>query len=212
MLTLSRLTFSYSGRAPYLIHDISLAVPKGAYLSITGENGCGKSTLMKLILGFLTPLSGSVTCRARRIGYVPQRSDEGNAAFPITVMEVMESYRHLLHIKDPNISMELLESMGAAGFSRALMGHLSGGQHQKVLLARALLGDPDLLILDEPSTGIDPESQKDIYRFLSRLNRDKGVTIIAVEHNLPAARAHSTMIAHMADGHIVSVIPLCHTL
>ncbi|MDR1765612.1 MAG: ATP-binding cassette domain-containing protein [Lachnospiraceae bacterium] len=94
-----------------------------------------------------------------------------------------------------------LAQVDLSGKKRALIGDLSGGQHQKVLLARALLGDPDLLILDEPSTGVDPSGQEEIYAFLKNLNDTRGLTILSVEHNLDAAIANSTKIFHMANGH-----------
>jgi zinc transport system ATP-binding protein len=87
-----------------------------------------------------------------------------------------------------------------SGFAGALMGTLSGGQSQKILIARALMGNPDLLILDEPSTGVDVGSQKEIYGFLKRINKEKGITIVSVEHNLDAAISNSTLIYHLTGG------------
>jgi len=87
-----------------------------------------------------------------------------------------------------------------SGFTDSLMGTLSGGQYQKILLARALMGDPDLLLLDEPSTGIDLNSQAEIYRILKKLNKENGITIVSVEHNLDAAISNSTLLYHLRDG------------
>ena len=200
MIQVDRLSFSYTGKAPYVLRDISLSIQNGEYLSIVGENGSGKSTLMRLLLGFLKPTRGALSVSAGRIGYVPQRADSLNSGFPITVFEMLNSYRRLLRIKDKRAVPTALGQVGMSGFSSALMGTLSGGQAQRILIARALMGNPDLLILDEPSTGVDAESQREIYALLNRLNREQGVTILAVEHNLKAALSNSTLIYHLSDG------------
>ena len=153
MLTIENLYFSYTGSAPWLLENVDFHLAGGEYISIVGNNGSGKSTLLKIILGFLKPVSGTVTRRARRIGYVPQRS-ASDASFPITVEEVIHSYGKLLHLKKIDVD-QVLSVTGMEGYKKQLMGSLSGGQHQKVLIARALMGSPDLLILDEPSTGVD---------------------------------------------------------
>ncbi len=200
MITAKNLYFSYTGLPPYVLNDISLTIGRGEYVSVVGENGCGKSTLMRLILGLLKPTRGEVSVRAERIGYVPQRSDVSGSGFPITVYELMDSYRRLLKVREKGSVMKNLERVGMAGFARRLTGTLSGGQAQKVLIARALTGGPDLLILDEPSTGVDIGSQREIYGFLKSLNRQKGVTVVSVEHNLTAAVENSTAIYHLRDG------------
>lgn len=153
MLDIENLYFSYTGREPWLLENISLHVPKGSYISIVGNNGSGKSTLLKLILHFLEPVKGTIRCEARRIGYVPQMPSRDHA-FPITVAEVIHSYGKLLHLKSISVK-DVLSVTGMEDYRGELMGNLSGGQHQKVLIARALMGSPDLLILDEPSTGVD---------------------------------------------------------
>lgn len=200
MITAENLTFSYTGAPPYLLNGVSLEIRDGEYVSVLGENGCGKSTLMKLILGFLKPTGGRIACGAKRVGYVPQRGDYSNAGFPITVREALDSYRRLLKIRDRGEVGRVLSLVGMEGRRNALMGTLSGGQGQKILIARALMGEPRLLLLDEPSTGVDVGSQREIYGFLKRLNRERGITILSVEHNLDAAIANSTLIYHLAAG------------
>ena len=199
MLTIDHLYFSYTGKEPWLLEDISLHVPKGSYISIVGSNGSGKSTLLKLILRFLTPTKGTIQCHARRIGYVPQMPGR-DQAFPITVREVIHSYGKLLHLKNFSVK-ETLAATGMEDYENELMGRLSGGQHQRVLIARALMGSPDLLILDEPSTGVDLTNQKEIYRELSRLNRESHLTVLAVEHNMEEAGKVSTSLYHVDRGH-----------
>jgi zinc transport system ATP-binding protein len=200
MIQAKKLFFSYTGAPPYVLDGIDLSIHTGEYISVVGENGCGKSTLMRLILKLLKPTSGTIATEAKRIGYVPQRNDFSNSNFPITVFEVLNSYRRLLNLKDRDIPAKNLGRVGMSAFSGALMGTLSGGQTQKILIARALIGDPDLLILDEPSTGVDIGSQKEIYGFLKEINRKNRITIVSVEHNLDAAVANSTLIYHLMSG------------
>lgn len=201
MITAENLSFSYTGTPPYVLDGINFEFKDGEYVSVVGENGCGKSTLMKLILKFLKPTRGSIATNAKRIGYVPQKSDGVNSGFPITVYEMLNSYRRLLKIKDKAIIKESIRQVGLSECSGALMGTLSGGQSQKALIARALIGSPDLILLDEPSTGVDIESQREIYALLKKLNTEKGITIVSVEHNFSAAVSNSTLIYHLDHGH-----------
>lgn len=204
MLKAEHLYFSYTGAPPYILEDLNLSVEEGAYISILGENGSGKSTLVRLLLGLLHPTRGSIDTGAKRVGYVAQKSDANNSQFPITVWEMLNAYRRLLGIKDGNAVINSLEQMHMADYTNALMGSLSGGQTQKILIARALMGSPRLLILDEPSSGIDIKGQKEIYTALRKLNRENGITILSVEHNLKAAMVNSTMIFHLekSRGHL----------
>lgn len=200
MIKIENLFFSYSGLPPYVLDGINLDIHNGEYISVVGENGSGKSTLIRLILKFIKPTSGNISTQTHKIGYVPQKKDFTNSNFPITVYEMLNSYRKLLKLKDKNIIAESLEQIGMSDYKDSLMGNLSGGQGQKILIARALMGNPDLLILDEPSTGVDLKSQKEIYSFLKKINKEKGITIVSVEHNLDAAISNSTLIYHMMDG------------
>jgi zinc transport system ATP-binding protein len=201
MINAQDLSFSYTGSRPFVLDNVTLDIKDGEYISVVGENGCGKSTLMKLILKFLKPTHGNISTQSKRIGYVPQKTDSSNGGFPITVYEMLNSYRKLLKIKGKDVIRENLRLVGLSDFSGALMGTLSGGQSQKALIARALMGSPDLLILDEPSTGVDAESQKEIYGLIKKLNTENGITIVSVEHNLQAAVSNSTLIYHLSAGH-----------
>ena len=200
MIKAENLAFSYTGSAPYVLNGINLEIKKGEYLSIIGSNGSGKSTLIQLILNFLKPTKGKIINNAKRMGYVPQRKDFGSSNFPITVYEALNSYRKIIKVKDSDVIYKSLEMVGMSEFSNALMGTLSGGQSQKILIARALMGEPELLLLDEPSTGIDSESQKEIYSLLKKMNTERKITIISVEHNLSAAISNSTLIYHLDGG------------
>lgn len=120
MLTIDHLYFSYTGKEPWLLEDISLQVPEGSYISIVGNNGSGKSTLLKLILGFLHSAKGTIRMNARRIGYVPQMPGR-DQAFPITVREVIHSYGKLLHLNSFSVK-ETLAATGMEDFEDVLMG------------------------------------------------------------------------------------------
>ena len=199
MLSVQNLTFRYDAYSKYILEDISFEVKRGEYVSIVGENGSGKSTLVRLLLGLLKPTTGEVQQRASSIGYVPQKKIN-LTHFPLTVFELLDSYRRVLKVKDRNSVYNMLEEVGLLGFEKKLAGELSGGQLQKLYIARALINNPELLILDEPSTGIDVKGQREIYAILKRLNQDSKITIISVDHNLNAAVANSTVIFHIANG------------
>lgn len=200
MIEIKNLFFSYTNSEQYVLKDINLTINNGEYVSILGENGCGKSTLVKLILKLLSPTKGSILNTGKNIGYVPQKSDFLNSQFPITVCEMLNCYRKILKIKDKNLVYESLERVNMGNFNDALIGTLSGGQRQKIFIARALMGTPDLLMLDEPSTGVDIKSQKEIYRLIKDLNKNNGITVISIEHNLNAAVANSSLIYHISNG------------
>lgn len=200
MIKITNLFFSYTKSLPYILNDINLNINDGEYLSVLGENGSGKSTLIKLMLNLLTPTKGIISNHAKNIGYVPQKSENTNSQFPITVNEMLNSYRKILKIKDRTVIMNSLEMVNMANFTDSLMGNLSGGQNQRILIARALMGNPDLLILDEPSTGVDINSQKEIYELIRNLNKNNGITVIAIEHNLNAAMKNSSLIFHLSNG------------
>lgn len=200
MITIEHLSFSFNGTQPMILEDINLKVDEGDYVSIIGDNGCGKTTLMRIILGFLKPTKGIIRIGTKEIGYVPQKNDFANSNFPITVFEMLDSYRRLLKIRDKSVIAKALKLVGMQEYAGTLMGSLSGGETQKILIARALMGEPKLLVLDEPSTGIDIDSQKEIYGLLKNMGIENRITIVAVEHNVEAVFANSTKIYHLQHG------------
>ncbi len=200
MIKIKNLIFSYTGIEPYILNKINLIITKGSYVSILGENGSAKSTLVKLILNLLIPLKGTISLDSKNIAYVPQRVDGFNTQFPITVYEILKCHTKILKQKKLSSIEDSLKAVGMESFKNCLIGDLSGGQQQKIFIARALLGNPELLILDEPSTGIDIQSQIEIYKIIKHLNVCAHITVLSVEHNLKAALDNSTHICEMGNG------------
>ncbi|MEG1003388.1 metal ABC transporter ATP-binding protein [Clostridium sp.] len=200
MINITNLTFSYTNKPPYLIDNVSLDIPKGAYVSVVGENGSCKTTLVKLILGLLKPTSGTIDVKANGIAYVPQKIESFNSQFPISVYEILKTHGKSIGVKNKNEINKALEKVNMLNFINTLIGNLSGGQQQRVFIARALMGNPELIILDEPSTGVDSKSQLSVYSLLHRLNVENGKTIISVEHNVSLALNYSTHIIEVISG------------
>jgi zinc transport system ATP-binding protein len=193
-----------------VLEGVNLDVEEGDFLGIVGPNGAGKTTMLKIIVGLIRPDAGDVRVFGREpwrlgelrslVGYVPQRH-EAERFFPITVYEVVALGRihrrwwtRKLRRKDREMIEKALEGMGMLEHSEKLFGELSGGQQQRVLLARALAQEPKLLVLDEPTSGVDQPSQENFYSLLSKLH-DMGMTIIMVSHDIGAITDRVTKIA-----------------
>ncbi|SIT82162.1 metal ABC transporter ATP-binding protein [Edaphobacillus lindanitolerans] len=193
------------------LEHVSLQVRKGEFWAVIGPNGSGKSTLIKLILGLIAPQTGQVqlfgkpvgTFRNKeRIGYVSQKSNAFNSAFPATVSEVVKSglvkktgmFRRYPEDADEKV-MRALDAVGMAEYAGRSIGRLSGGQQQRVFIARALISGPELLILDEPTVGIDREHMESFYDMLGRLNREKSIAILLVTHDVDTV---SELVTHVA--------------
>lgn len=200
LIKIDNLSFAYNKNTSPLLKDVNLDIPKGVYLSIVGENGSCKTTLIKLILGLLTPISGSITVNTDNIAYVPQRLDGFNSQFPISIYEILKIHAKSLKLDPKSSSIDVLEKVNMLKFKENLIGNLSGGQQQRVFIARALIGNPDLIILDEPSTGVDVKNQQEIYSLLSKINKEQGTTIISIEHNMDIALKYSTHILTINNG------------
>ena len=198
MIEIKNLYFSYTGDEPYTIKDLNLNIPGGKLISIIGENGSAKSTLVKLVVGLLKPLKGSITISSNNVAYVPQKMEGFNKQFPITVLEVYKIHLKALGLKDESLIDQALVDVSMSEYKHSLIGDLSGGQTQRIFIGRALLGNPEVMILDEPSTGMDLRSQKEVRSILKRL-REKEVTILTVEHNISAAIHNSDFIIRMGD-------------
>ncbi len=194
ILEVKNLSFEYSDAS--VLRDVSFAVQKGDFLGIIGPNGAGKSTLIKLILGLLPYKDGEILLhgtdiRARKpdVGYVSQRASSFNTGFPATVREVVTSglkkppFKRLTE-RDVKRVDECIAGVGMTEYADKLIGRLSGGQQQKTFIARALAGGSDVLILDEPTVGIDAMSVKEIMSLISGINK-RGTTIIMTSHDTP---------------------------
>lgn len=193
------------------LKDISLTIEEGDFLAIIGPNGSGKSTLLKIILGLLKPTKGEVLLFGKSvslfrekewIGYVSQKSNSFNTGFPATVEEVVKSglvkKAGLFHAYPKNTSEKVKQALGSVGmemFAKKNIGDLSGGQQQRVFIARALVSDPKVLILDEPTVGVDSKNVRSFYHMLSHLNREHQITIVLVTHDVDAV---SKSISHVA--------------
>jgi len=183
-----------------VLKNATFQILPGEYCAIIGPNGGGKTTLIRLLLGLEKPTSGSIRLFGipqnrfkewNRIGYVPQRSALVDASFPATVREVVGMGRYarrgvlgLESAEDIKAVEEAMELMGVSDLSGRLIGNLSGGQRQRVMIARALASNPEVLIVDEPNTGVDVESQHRFYELLRHLNRVKKVSILFITHDV----------------------------
>lgn len=206
-LKVENITLAYEGKA--VLNGLNFSLKKGDYLCIVGENGSGKSTLIKALLGLKKPAKGEIvldkdTRKNSRIGYLPQQT-EVQKDFPASVLEVVltgclnhaglfpfYTNHHKKH------ALSALESLGIADLYKQSYRTLSGGQQQRVLLARALCAAKDMLLLDEPVTGLDPLASADMYRLISEINQ-KGTTVIMVSHDIKHAIERASHILHLSE-------------
>ncbi|MCH6266597.1 metal ABC transporter ATP-binding protein [Neobacillus citreus] len=202
---------SYRYEKDIVLENINLSVEKGAFLAIVGPNGSGKSTLLKLVLGLLKLQKGEIYLFGQeinkfknwdKIGYVSQKANSFNTGFPATVYEVVASgltkKLGLLSFFKKEYSEKVLASLDAVGmkkFKDRNIGELSGGQQQRVFIARALVSEPELLILDEPTVGVDAENIKAFYEMLDVLNKNKAITLVMVTHDIGTV---SDKVSHVA--------------
>ena len=193
-----------------VLEDIDLTVEPGDFLGIIGPNGSGKTTLLRIMLGLLAPTSGQVRLFGHppaslkqwgRLGYVPQKATF-DPSLPVTVGEVVASglvatmglLRRVRAAERRRVG-DVLAQVGMTAYAAARVGALSVGQQQRVLIARALVSDPELLILDEPTGGVDPEAQTSFYALLHHLNREREVTLILVSHDIGVVAKEVTRLA-----------------
>ncbi len=190
-----------------ILENLNFCVNAGDYLCIVGENGSGKSTLMRTVLGLQKPLAGVIAfddgLRGNEIGYLPQQTAV-QKDFPATVWEIVLSgcqaragARPFYSREERALAEQNMARMGITAFRRRCYRELSGGQQQRVLLARALCATKKLLLLDEPVSGLDPKVTAEMYGLIERLNRDDGVTIIMISHDIAAAARYASHILHL---------------
>nr|WP_263325705.1 metal ABC transporter ATP-binding protein [Neobacillus sp. Marseille-Q6967] len=202
---------SYRYEKDIVLEDINLTVPDGSFLAIVGPNGSGKSTLLKLVLGLLKLQKGEILLFGQeinkfkdwqQIGYVSQKANSFNTGFPATVFEVVSSgltkklgMFRFFKKDDRQKVYDALEAVGMKKFHNRNIGELSGGQQQRVFIARALVSDPRLLILDEPTVGVDAENVNSFYQMLGELNKRRGITLLLVTHDIGTI---SDKVSHVA--------------
>lgn len=193
-ISVKDITFKIS---PNLILDnVSFDLEEGEYVGLIGPNGGGKTTLIKIILGLLKPTSGKVKIAfpKDKIGYVPQRASQNLHAFPATVYEIIKSG---LIKKTPNTTKlidQAIQTTEIDHLKNKMISHLSGGELQKVLIARALVSQPKVLVLDEPIVGVDSPSQQKFYQFLKKLNQDHKITILFISHDLEVITSQASKV------------------
>src|SRR3954452_15534796 len=198
IIEIKQLSYRYEKES--VLEDITITVPDGSFLAIVGPNGSGKSTLLKLILGLLKPQKGDIFLFGQeiskfkdwqKVGYVSQKANSFNTGFPATVFEVVSSgltkklgLFTFFKKEHRQKVMDALDSVGMMAFSHRNIGELSGGQQQRVFIARALVSEPKLLILDEPTVGVDADNVHSFYEMLGDLNTSSGITLLLVTHDI----------------------------
>lgn len=205
ILTCKNVTVGYDTKTA--VDHVSFEVKQGEYVCIVGENGSGKSTLLKSILGLVPKKCGSITfgpqVHHKRLGYLPQQTNI-QKDFPASVYEVVLSgclnrrgLKPFYSKTDKALALQHMERLGMIALKKRSYSALSGGQQQRVLLARALCATDKLLLLDEPVTGLDPLVTAELYQFIQQLNRELGVTVIMVSHDITAATNYADKILHI---------------
>ncbi len=214
IVRLNGVAFAYGRGAPVL-SDVDLEIAAGELVAIAGPNGGGKTTLVRLIVGLERPTAGRVELFGeplrpgrgdRRIGYLPQRAEAGLSS-PITVRELVTVGRapargvfRSLDDEDGAAISHAIERVGLAELSERPLAELSGGQRQRAFIAKALAGEPRLLILDEPSTGVDVEAQEALAALVDELRRELGMTILFVSHEFGAIEPYAKRLLIVRGG------------
>lgn len=205
------LFFQYNSTE--ILTNISFRLQAGDYLGIVGPNGSGKSTMIKLILGLLPPSKGTIELFGgimtdfidwHKVGYLSQRINSFNPHFPATAREIVglgllssKSYPRRITKSDEKAINNALGLMDILDIKNKLIGELSGGQQQRVLIARALVNEPELLILDEPTTALDPEAREKFFGTLRDLNEKKNVTLIIITHDIGTIGKYASRLLYL---------------
>lgn len=194
-----------------VLDDVHLDIYSGDFFGLVGPNGSGKTTLLRCLLGILKPTSGQVTrAQGLRIGYVPQR-EVLDQLFPLTALDIvlMGRYPHVGIFRSPkrsdrDFAMRCLQQVGLADSAHRMYRELSGGQRQRVLIARALAVEPNLLVLDEPTNGLDLPTEAAILGLIERLHAQGGLTIVLVSHVLNVVARYATRLGVLLEGKLLT--------
>lgn len=206
-IIVKNVSLGYDGKT--FIEGLDLSVSKGDYLCIVGENGSGKSTLIKALVGLKKVTDGKIFASGdfapNEIGYLSQGA-KIQSDFPASVMEIVLSgfskkmgFRPFYTKTEKQIAYEKLKKLGIKEISKKSFKELSGGQQQRVLLARALCSTSKILILDEPVTGLDPIIANELYELIAKLNKEEGLTVIMVSHDISSAVKYASHILHLGN-------------
>lgn len=190
-----------------IVEHLNFEIESGDFLCIVGDNGSGKTTLMKALLGLKKVSAGSIDfadrAAGKRLGYLPQQTDE-RSEFPATVEEVVLSgfvgslgKKCFFGRSNKRTAKDNLYRLGIADLAKKSFNELSGGQRQRVLLARALCAVDDMILLDEPVSGLDPAATEDMYALIDELNKNHGVTVIMITHDIDAAVRYSSKVLYI---------------
>ncbi|WP_346355780.1 metal ABC transporter ATP-binding protein [Azotosporobacter soli] len=209
-ICLETVDFSYDEQV--VLSDISLTIEAGDFVVVVGPNGAGKSTLLKIMAGLLEPQAGRIVIsgeemraaqRQGQIAYVPQQYSAHTPGFPATVEEIVELGTvkgHHTRQGKRHIVSHMLELVGATALRTRRIGELSGGQQQRVMVAMALAANPQILLLDEPTSGIDYEASGRIYELLKDLNQNLGITVVMISHDMEKALQYAKKVACINRG------------
>jgi len=207
LIQVNNLSFSYPSKKDTLKH-INMHIKKGSFTCIVGENGSGKSTLLKCILGLNKGYTGEIN-KETHIGYLPQKS-EIQSNFPATIEEVVLSGTISNNVKsifykkeDKENAKQVMQTLGIYDIKKKCFADLSGGQQQRVLIARALCATKDIIVLDEPTNGLDPSIAKQIYELLDRLKKENNITILMVSHDIERALNYADTVIELINGEVV---------
>ncbi len=209
LISVENVSFRFQGLE--VLRGISFSISRGDFLAMIGPNGSGKTTLIRLILGILKPTNGRVVLMGeeasrftqwQRIGYVPQKATHLDPYFPASVREVVamgllsrKHFPRLLTRADEAFINRALEQVDMKELKSRRIGELSGGQQQRAFIARAIVNGPDVLFLDEPTAGVDADTQTRFYDMLADLNRNKGLTIALITHDFGIMTRHVNKVA-----------------
>lgn len=203
-IDVDNLSFGYDYRT--VLKNVSFSIESGDFLVIVGQNGSGKSTLVKCLLGINRVPDSKIYLNGKeindfnnwiKIGYVPQKFDDFNYEFPITVNEILNVTK--LTRADEDEKLEIMDNLGILKLQNENINTLSGGQMQRVFIARALMNHPSLLILDEPTVGVDQDNTDRFYQVVNDLN-NQGVTIMLISHDLNSSKANFSHAMWLDDG------------
>ena len=212
LIIMQDLVIGYDGQP--ILSGISLSIARSSFTALLGANGSGKSTLLKTLLGLQPPVSGAISLApsdhgAPVFGYVPQ-AIQFDPLYPLTGFDValMGTYGRvrpgrLVPPSERAFARDCLRATAADGFARQRFHQLSGGQKQRVLIARALATRPDILVLDEPTAGVDAVATRGLLEFISQIHAEQKLTVLLVTHDLPLVRKHAEQVIWLHEGRIL---------